>query len=184
LRRSETPPAAALHEDALIMCINITRFFIFLVIMSMFFSPCLAQRVETADRAETGSGTSLKKLQSFDLKAEELALAWEDWHKRVSHQLSKRLNKYTPKIAIGSILARITITREKKITSEILNSSGSARIKEGFMQAVTSLNDTQELAFPEKSQRDTIVFNYSYKRSLFTLPKHEWIRDDIELIKE
>lgn len=158
----------------------------FLGLASLAQTTAKESQVENPSGKEVSSsnGNSTGKLKSFALSAEELGIAWEDWHKRVSHRLTRRLNKHTSAMTWGSVLARITITSDKKITAVVLNSSGSPRIPQGFLKAIESLNGSPGLLFPEKSQRDKIMFDYSFKRSLLSLPKHEWIRNDVELINQ
>jgi hypothetical protein len=119
---------------------------------------------------------------SFELGAQEKMLAWERWHERVGKALSKSITKATG-IMMGTALLHITVHKDHSISADLLTATNT-HMGELAVSGVNALNGAQVLEFPAESKRENISINFQYKRSLFTLPRHEYIKDDYERMED
>lgn len=122
----------------------------------------------------------------FDLGAErgdrELTLAWEAWH----HQLSAAIYKRWSEIASipGMSTIRLTITRDRQITPQIIKSCGSPAFDRVLLDAIMSLNGNPGLTFPARSQRQQVTMEADYIASTDVQPGYTWVKNDYEHVHD
>lgn len=127
-----------------------------------------------------------KPPKNFDIGAErgsrEMALAWEKWH----HQLSEAIYTRWQRMARdpGKATIRITVTRNRQITAQILDGRGGPEFMDVVMAAIQSLDGNQGLTFPAKSQRQEVSFEADYIAASNVTPGYSWVKNDVEHIKQ
>lgn len=118
---------------------------------------------------------------SFDIGVSESMLAWDAWHNRVGKALSKRI-QHAAGVMMGTVLIHLTIDKDRKLTAELVKSSGNQRLATACLNGAQSVDGEPVLQFPAESKRQSISFDFQYKRSLFTIPRREYIKDDYERV--
>jgi hypothetical protein len=118
----------------------------------------------------------------FNLGAADNNLAWKRWHRRVAKALSRR-TKLSAGPNIGTVLLRITIYRDRELRVDLLSSSNQ-RLGDNCLKAARTLNGDPLLAFPEGSKREEMLFNFQFNNKLFTFPRTDYIKDDLEKIDQ
>jgi outer membrane biosynthesis protein TonB len=124
--------------------------------------------------------------EKFDIGAErnsrELVLAWERWHKQLAQAVYSRWNRRA--VAAGRATMRITVTRDHRISAEILSSKGGPVFNATLLDAVLSLNGNPGLNFPAKSERQKVSFEGDYIAGSNINPGYSWIKNDFEKVQE
>jgi hypothetical protein len=119
-----------------------------------------------------------------DRNSELLRVAWELWHKQVSHELWVRTRRRTEISGLeGSARATITVYRDHRILSQITEADGSPFIAQAYSQAIASLHANDGLEFPSGSQRESVSFSYKFIQARNIIPGYDWKHGDVENIR-
>ena len=125
------------------------------------------------------------KAQNFDLGADrnsaEMVLAWERWHHQLTQAIYSRWRVLNHKA--GRALVRITVTRDLRISAEILKSRGGSTYEDNILQAVTSLDTNPGLTFPDKSQRQVVTFDCNMTAG-HVPAGYTWDKRDFETVRK
>lgn len=124
--------------------------------------------------------------KNFDIGAErgsrEMVLAWERWH----HQLSAAIYGRWQQVAEsrGHATIRVTVTRDRHISAEVLDLHGSHRFESQILEAINSLEGNPGLTFPAKSQREQVSFEADYIADTNVNPGFSWVKNDYEKVQQ
>lgn len=129
---------------------------------------------------------AFKPREKFDLESErgsrELMLAWELWHKHVMAEMYRRL----PNVFIGapgSCAFKMTVTRDRRVSVEILTTQGNPRVTQELLSVAYSLDSDPGLSFPSESQREEVSFSHVYLRARNITPGYTWTKNDYEVVR-
>jgi hypothetical protein len=132
------------------------------------------------------SGAFSAPPKNFDLGAEresrEMVLAWERWHKQLSSAIYQRWSERAN--SPGRATVRVTVTRDRHLTAEILSCDGGASFEAGLIDAMESLDGNVGLTFPAKSNRQKVHFEADYVAGRNVNPGYSWIKNDYEKVRE
>jgi hypothetical protein len=124
--------------------------------------------------------------KGFDIGAErnskEMMLAWERWHKQLSEAIYTRWQRIARDA--GKATLRITITRDRRITAQVLNCHGGPEFQDTILEAVASLEGNPGLTFPAKSQRQHVSFEADYIAASHVKPGFSWVKNDYERVRQ
>lgn len=124
--------------------------------------------------------------KNFDIGAErgsrEMVLAWEKWH----HQLSQAIYERWQRIARdpGKATIKLTVTRDRHISAQVINSHGGPAFEAEIMEAILSLDGNPGLTFPSKSQRNVVSFDADYIAGSDVTPGYSWVKNDYEKVHQ
>lgn len=127
------------------------------------------------------NATAKVSQDTFSLAAADNYLAWKLWHRRVAKALSKR-TKRAAGPNIGTALLRITIYKDRQLIAELLSCS-NRKLGSNCQRAAQSLSGEVLLDFPKGSKREEMLFNFEFNNKLFTMPRTEYIKDDLEQVE-
>lgn len=161
----------------------------------------LVYSISTAPGLADGLNGRIEETQTkpFELQAahsvREETLAWEKWHKRLCKEIMHRtedgaitlakLGKIrisSPAFKYVSMEMLITVTKDRKITGELLRSAENPKLTHAMEEAVASLNGSDLLTFPLNSEREAISITFTYERGPRILPGTKWIKNDFETV--
>jgi hypothetical protein len=124
--------------------------------------------------------------KNFDIGAErgskEMTLAWERWHKQLSQAIYERWQAMAEDP--GHATVKIFVSSDRRITAQILRSSGAPQFETTIMSAISSLNGNPGLTFPAKSQRHSVSFEADYVAGANVTPGYSWVKNDYEKVRE
>lgn len=124
--------------------------------------------------------------RNFDIGAErgsrEMVLAWERWHKQLSEAIYTRWQRVARDP--GKATIKVTVSANRQITAEMLDSSGKPAFNACIMDVIESLDGNPGLAFPSKSQRRQVSFEADYIASPDIRPGYTWVKNDYERVRE
>ena len=150
--------------------------------------------IQSAEVTSTGLRTGIENNAPlmtpsgpFDIGAdrniEDLRLAWERWHKQVSHELYIRTGRRALRSGLeGGARATIQVSRDHRISGQITETDGSPFVAQAYSQAISSLYMNDGLEFPAGSQRDSVSFSYKYIQGRNIVPGYDWQHGDVESI--
>lgn len=176
-----TAPARRIQRDNLAMQKG-------LLDASQFSSPRPLSGRAQADDVHLGllKPNDFMSPSKFDLGADrnskELTLAWEQWHKQLSKAIYERWSELadTP----GKATVRITVTKNRSISAQILGSQGGPRFDRTLMRVIDGLNGNPGLNFPAKSQRQVVAFEADYLADTHVDPGYSWVKNDYEKVRQ
>lgn len=124
--------------------------------------------------------------KNFDIGAErgsrEMMLAWERWHKQLSQAIYSRWQAMAEDP--GRATVKIFVSSDRRITAQILRSSGAPQFEQTVLTAINSLNGNPGLTFPAKSQRRSVSFEADYIAGANVTPGYSWVKNDYEKVRE
>jgi hypothetical protein len=132
------------------------------------------------------TGAFAQPPKNFDIGAErgsrEMVLAWERWH----HQLSGAIYSRWQEVAEskGHATIRVTVTKDRHISAEVLDLHGSHRFESQILEAINSLEGNPGLTFPAKSERQQVSFDADYIADTNVNPGYSWVKNDYEKVRE
>lgn len=124
--------------------------------------------------------------RGFDLGAEanerELKLAWDRWHQ----QLSKTIYENWSRVADepGKATLRVTVTRNRTISIDVLRTSGSRSFDRTLIEVIQALSGNPGLNFPSGSQRQQVSFEADYMAASDVTPGYTWVKNDVETVRQ
>jgi hypothetical protein len=113
--------------------------------------------------------------------SQEMVIAWEAWHKRVSGAIYERWTSTHPRP--GSARLKITITKHGDVDVSILTSSGDQRFDDDLLAQVKQIERAPVLQFPEHSTRHAMTIGIKCTASPTVSSGYGWKKDDYERIK-
>ena len=122
----------------------------------------------------------------FDLGSErgskELTLAWEAWHKQLSHAIYVRWGQMasTP----GQATLKIVVTKDRHIMPIMVHPSRNPEFDNGLLEAVRSLDGNPGLTFPTQSQRSQVSLEADYIAATDIQPGFSWVKNDYEHVSQ
>jgi hypothetical protein len=118
---------------------------------------------------------------SFSLGATESIIAWTRWHHIVGKAIKKQLS-HAARFEFGTAKLSLQISKTGKITTQLISST-SPKMGAACLAAIQNLDGNSFLEFPEGSKRESVQFEFEYKRG-FLLPINRYISDDIERLSD
>lgn len=122
----------------------------------------------------------------FDLGADrgsrELVLAWEAWHKQLSHEIYSRWSEVA--MIPGKATVKVTVTKDRQILTELVDASGNRRFDHILLDTIHSLNGDPGLTFPAKSERQEVSFEADYIAATDVKPGFSWVKNDYEKVQQ
>lgn len=124
--------------------------------------------------------------KNFDIGAErqskEMVLAWERWHKQLSEAIYTRWQSLARDPGRATI--RVTVSKNRRITAQIMRSDGGPRFDATVMEAIASIDGNPGLNFPAKSLRNQVSFEADYIAASDVTPGYSWVKNDYERVRE
>lgn len=140
----------------------------------------------TDPRLGLASPAQFDSPRGFDLGAEagerELKLAWDRWHQ----QLSKTIYENWSRVADepGKATLKVTVTRNRTISIDVLRSSGSRSFDRTLVGEIQALSGNPGLTFPGGSQRQQVSFEADYMAASDVKPGYTWVKNDVETVRQ
>lgn len=150
------------------------------------FAQTQTAKADSLDGGVVDDNAFAQPPKNFDIGAErgskELVLAWEKWH----HQLSEAIYTRWQRVArdAGKATLRVTITRDRRISAQIMRSNGGQAFDAVITEAIESLQNNPGLTFPEQSQRDHVSFEADYIAASHVKPGYSWVKNDYEKVNQ
>lgn len=150
------------------------------------FAPLTALASRDDARLGVASPAQFDTPRGFDLGAEaserELKLAWDRWHQ----QLSKTIYENWSRVADepGKATLRVTVTRNRTISIDVLRSSGSRSFDRTLIGEIEALSGNPGLTFPGGSQRQQVSFEADYMAASDVKPGYTWVKNDVETVRQ
>jgi len=150
------------------------------------FAQAQTPRADALEAGVVDDNAFAQPPKNFDIGAErgskELVLAWEKWH----HQLSEAIYTRWQRIARdpGKATLRVTITRDRRITAQIMRSNGGPNFDAVITEAIETLQNNPGLTFPDKSQRNHVSFEADYIAASHVKPGYSWVKNDYEKVNQ
>lgn len=157
--------------------------FLLMLLYWPVLSPAGAEESRNVANSQDKTETARAKVSqdTFSLGAADNYLAWKLWHRRVAKALSKR-TKRAAGPNIGTAMLRITIYKDRQLIADLLSCS-NRKLGNNCQRAAQSLSGEQLLDFPKGSKREEMLFNFEFNNKLFTIPRTEYIKDDLEQVE-
>jgi hypothetical protein len=142
---------------------------------------------ESAPLAGTVDSNAFAKLpKGFDIGTErtsrEMTLAWERWHKQLSEAIYTRWQSIARDP--GKATLKITVTRDRHISAQIIDTHSDGSFIGTILTAVESLDGNPGLTFPAKSERQVVSFEADYIAGSDVTPGYNWVKNDYEHIHQ
>ncbi|MCA9802084.1 MAG: TonB C-terminal domain-containing protein [Cyanobacteria bacterium HKST-UBA02] len=150
------------------------------------FAPLAARVSRDNNRLGVASPAQFDTPRGFDLGAEanerELKLAWDRWHQQLSKTIYDNWSRAADEP--GKATLRVTVTRNRTISIDVLRTSGSRSFDRTLIDVIQALSGNPGLTFPTGSQRQQVSFEADYMAASDVTPGYTWVKNDVETVRQ